>query len=404
MDLEKVKLALYKYQIKSLILTIDKDTKHEVHESCIVNFSIVEDYDKYFFPYFEMTIAVPTATFRAIKKNAGKIKANLNLYKGKFKQMMSTDSLSGASFKKAVTGTFYAYTDDSSPDLTEGEQKMVEKSKDQYGQLSTLKILLYNQSFYNKYQLVVNDVLENVSLAESLTYVLNKAKVTKVLLSPPTNYKLFKQFILTPIPLSQQIERICNTYAIHKKGTVVFFGLDRLYIIDKVPKCTAYSNNEFKITYIVADSNSSTIQNTGGAYSDKDGKFNVLNASQISFKNEQEKTKKLLGSNVVSINNNGKVTKTNKKATKVTRVLVQDEGNSTAKSLKRTMTESKRVLTAQFKDVDMGMLTPNKQFVVTLTSAQHKKYNGKYRLTRVIHSFSKEGTYYQLTTSAEFKG
>lgn len=404
MDFDKVKLSLYKYKVKSFQFIIGKDSKYEIVNNMIINFSIVSDYEKYYFPYFEMTLSVPNATHRLMKKNANNIKANLTLYKGKFKEMLSAGSTSTPSFKKAFSTTFFVFMDDSTPDVTEDEQKLVEKSSNKYGQLSTIKILLYPYSYYNKYDLIVNDNLENVTLVEALTYLCNRVKVTNVLLSPPSNYKTYKQFTLTPIPFVNQVDRICNTYALHKKGTIIFFDFDRFYIIDKTPKCTAYTNNEYKITYIMTDTKSSTTRDEGGACADKTNKFNVLNASDVKFKNDKELTKKTLGSNVVSVNANGKVTKTNKKATKVTRVLVQNEGDSTAKSLKRAMSESKRVLTAQFKDTDIAMFTPNKQFIVTMNGANYKKYNGKYRLSKVVHSFSKEGDYYQMISSAEFKG
>ena len=403
MKLDTTKLGLVKYKFSSFQLVINNKTKHTVPNSLLLGMSIIEDYDNFIFPYFEITVAVPNAIYRQMTKNNRKIKAVFTLQKGKSKEALSVDTTKKITFKNALKGTYYVFMDDTTPDLTEAEQKQIEKSDNQYGQLTTVRLLLYNYSFYKKYDLVVNTVLENVSLAEVLTYLLNTCGITKALLSPPSNYKKKTQFILTPIPLCDQLDRICNEYKIHNKGTLVFFGVDRLYLIERQAKCTGYVTNEYKITYVVTSSNFQGTRQTGGCYTSSSGKYNVVNLADIVFKNTTEYTSKTTGTNAVYVNSDGKITKTNKKTTKRTKVVVQKNSNH-ASYLKQAVKESKRVLTATFKDVDFNMFRPNKQFIVTLDGTGYKKYNGKYRLSKVAHTFTKEGDYYTISTVAELKG
>jgi hypothetical protein len=395
--------------MKSLVLTIgkgDKATKHTVENSLIISMKLIENYESELLPFFTITLAVPNDIYRKMTSTTYKnnVKVKMNLQKGKFVDAVSVDTTDKVSFRDAINTTFHAIISAKEPDLTEKEQKSVEESSNKYGQLSTLTMSLYPQSYYNTYQTVVNANLENVTLTDCIVYILNKAKIKKVLLSPPNNTKKYSQFKILPIQANMMLTRICDKYAYHSKGSIVFFDFDRAYIIDKVPKCTAYTKNEYKITYLVSATSSQATRSTGGAYINSKKKYNVINVVELSTDNSSDVTKKTVGSNIVSVDSEGKVTKTNSKATTVTNVVVQNEGNSTAKAITRTISESKKTISCQMQNADITMLKPNKQFIVSIEGTKYKKYNGKYRLKSVAHTFDKEGDYFAVTSIASLSG
>lgn len=403
MDKTKVKLSLIKYKIKTFQLIVGTK-KINITPEEIIKFTIVNDYENYYFPYFEIELNVSNTVYRTMAKNPTKIKASINLYKVKMKDTYHISDDSTNTNKKCLSGIFRVFLDDSTPDFSETEEKEISKKGDKYGQITTLKLLLYPNLYYGKYDLVVNGVFKNVSLADMVCYILTKTKINKVLLSPPSNYKKYSQFILPPLPTNEQISRLCGTYALHSKGSMVYFDLDRAYIIDKVPRCTAYAKNEYKISYVFFFTEAKGAVSTGGCGSITKSKVNILNATNIAINNNREIVKKSVGKNIVSIDSGGKITKSNGKSSKVTRVVVNDEGNSTVKSIKNNIKESKNMITANFVDVDINMITPNKQFIMSIDGAKYKKYNGKYRLTKAVHSFSKDGDYFQVSTICEFRG
>lgn len=403
MDQTKIKMSLIKYQMRMFQLLIGTK-KVDIAPEEIMYFNIVEDFEKYYFPYFEVEINVSNAVYRLMMKNPTKIKVNLSLYKGKKRDVYHSSDDSSTSFKRALNGTFRVFLDGTSPDLSEDIEKKIDKDGTKYGQLTTVKFALYSNTYYNKYDLVVNGNFLNVSLADMVGYILTKTKMSKVLMSPPSNYKKYKQFILPPLPTHEQLTRICDTYALHSKGSIVYFGLDRAYIIDKVPKCTAYAKNEYKISYILYSSNDKSTPLSGGCGTITKDKVNILNAVSFESDNKREITKKTVGKNIVSVDANGKVTKSNKKSSKVTKVVVQNQGNSTVKSIKRDIAETKKMIHVEFMDIDIGMLTPNKQFILSIDGVSYKKYNGKYRLVKATHTFKKEGNFFQVVSSCDFKG
>lgn len=408
MKLENVKLSLYKYRFKSLVLKYgsgDKAKTHEVPHSLIARISLNEEFEIFYFPFFTIDISVPTNIYRSLVKpaNKNKLKATLTLQKGTIKEAVSIEN-PPSSFKKCFSGTFKVIIGSDNVDTSVKEQKLVEKSDNEYGQLTTISMLLYNNQYFSNYDRVINACLKGPTLAEALTFCLNSAGIGHVLCSPPTNYKTYEQFILTPIPLCEQITRICNNFGIHNKGSLIYFGIDRAYIVDKIPKCTAYENGEFKITYIVTSTESQAAKMTGGAHVDKSKEYFVVNASDISYDNKRSVTEKAVGTNTVSVNSDGGITRTNDDATKVTNVVMTSEGSTTPSAIRRNLSESKKVVTCQFKDVDISMLTVNKQFIVSIEGGQYKKYNGKYRMTSANHVFEKEGDYFRVTTIARFTG
>lgn len=402
MNLEKVKLKLTKYTFGKFQLIIG-DTKHDVPNTQILGFSIIHDYDSYFFPYFEVKLSVPNNIYRKMGKKGTKMKATVELQKGTMKDAISVNTEKKPTFKTIFNQQFHVEFIDGAPDLTEDTQTSAEKSSNKYGQLTTFSILLYPLKYYNKFNVVVNGVLTNVSLLDALTFCLNKAGIDNVLLSPPAITKTYSQFIITPLQLTEQIDRICNTYSIHSKGTLFYFDLTQCYIIDQLPKCTAWKSGENKIVYVIASTSRNSGIISGGAVNDKKGYF-VINASNISSTNNSERVNKISGSNIVTISNSETVTKTTVDKSKVNRVVVQDEGEGTAKALKKSVIESKRVVNASFTDIDISALQPNKQFILTFDDAKFKKFKGKYRLTRASNTFTKEGDYFSVSTSAEFRG
>lgn len=407
MDLNSVKLALYKYKFSSFTLAIGskKPTVHEVEQDLIMKMTIVEDYDTYFFPYIEVSISVPNNIFRLMKKYSTEIKATINLSRKKKVDMLSTDTEANANFKKVFNQSFYVFLNEASPDLTEEEQEKVEKSEEQYGQLSAVSFLIYPYEFYMRYKKIVNAPLANVTLVEALAYTLNKTGIGNVLLSPPDNYKTYDQFIITPIPFIEQVQRICENYAMHKAGTLIFFGIDRMYIVNKTPKCSAYATNEQKLTYVIYDTETEENSQSGGCYINTKDKYTVINASKIEFNDSSELVSKTAGSGIISVDTEGSTSVISGNGTSdVTTVLVQNEGSDASSVAKHAIDESAKILSASMSDIDISAMTPNKQFIINITGTKYKKYNGKYRLTKTTHTFTKEGDLFQVKTNCEFRG
>lgn len=403
MKLNKVKLSLMKYRMKSFRFNVGTGKKrksYSIDGGMILGMSVKYDLDTDFTPFWYITMQIPNKILRKMYAKKDKITATLLLQKGKFKSGMKIDETAKTTFKTALKGTFHVELPNASDfGFSEDELEKLEKSDNAYEQQSTISFSLYTKDFY-KARRVFNFVLTGVTVSEVIAFMCTQSKMSRVLMSQVCATKKMDQFPILPNPMKDELQRIQQDNRIHKQGTLIFFDLDRLYIIDKKPQCTAYARGEYKTTYVVASTASRGASQTGGCYAYSTKKCNVVNAVSISRDDERDIVKSKMGDNQVSTSGL-KVKKANKKTKKTTAVFNE---SLNMREVKRMKKESKRVIRAKFSDIDFSMLTPNKLFIITANSAKYKKYNGKYRLAYMHNVFTKEGSYLQLSTSAEFRG
>ena len=68
MDFTSIKFRPYKYKIESFILTIPGLGDYNVDPKYITKIVIEKNYDRYIYPYFEVTMNVPNNVYRAAQK------------------------------------------------------------------------------------------------------------------------------------------------------------------------------------------------------------------------------------------------------------------------------------------------------------------------------------------------
>lgn len=417
MDLEKINLKLTRYRINNFKLFIPPKykTPYEVESSDISSIILEKNYDsQYIFPYFEVTINLPMKVIRALKKYSNDITVKLDLQYGNFKDTELSENKMPV-FKSYVEDIFKVFISDTSPDINETLNKKIEEDDDtdsdghRLGNTETIILLLYNKNYIENLNKVVNNILVSVSSVEAITYILNEAGIRNVLISPPDTYKKYSQFPLVPITSAEQISRICSKYGIHDKGTLIFFDINRGYIISKVKKCTAYESGEIKKTYLINTSGDN--DDLKGCHKNTTKKFNIINVTSdcISFKDISSITDYFGGDSYVSVDKDGNIKnidkngKEVKSSTSSPKVLIQDKGENDIEKIAASAKESSNIMTLQFNYADLNMLTPNLQFITYFSDSNLKKYNGKYRITKMICQFSREGDFFVPNISAEFR-
>lgn len=417
MNINDVVISMTRYKIERLLLSCTGTTNFQIQTTNISNIILQKEYNDKYFPLFTITLKVPNWLAINMRKSTGNIKVYMEMKAGKFKNS-ALDIEETPSFTNFINDTFYGIIDDATPDLTEETQISIAKENESYnqgqafGDMVELKMLLYKESYLNGSRVISNAILSNCTLLDAAVFVLNKASLSKVLVSPPTNNKRYSQFCITPISAVDQLDRICNQYTMHKSGTVIFFDLDKIYLIDKQPICNAYVPNEYKLVYLSslnkATGNSS--QNYRGCYSNSKEKYHLLavDTDSIQSVSNTDLNDKIFGNNFKIIDTkSGSITSGNGGSSKISgtsQYLISNTGGDTTSIISSALTEEKKVFTIAMSYVNLSMLTPNKQFIVSFDSAALAKYNGKVRITSYTCSFESEGEYFVPNVVAEFKG
>lgn len=420
MKLEDIKMSLTRYRIDDFMLMVPGFDDFPIEQKFISSIILEKDYDDYHFPFFQLEIGIPGYLYRAMKKQPHENRVHLNMKKGQYfeKDLKSPDTTMYLPF---IDARFYVFFEDITPDSRESDLDKIDKDAGTYnkgyiyGDLSEIRILLYEEKAMTASRQIVNKILTSSNLLNAITLVCNKSGLGQVLMSIPQNNKSYSELCITPIPAIDQIERLCNGYGFHKKGSIVFIDFNKFYIIDKAVECTAYEKNEYKTTYIcqfIHSGPESMIAD--GCYSNTKEKYNLLNMHEESFSVEDLSAinAQQFGNsftiidtktgNVTSKNVDNPDTKDGSGAS--TRVLVMNQGDSTGDALSWSLNEATYSITCGFLYGDIDMLAPNKEFIMSLEEPSLQKYNKKYRVKKVSCIFVNEGPVWCPQIVAEFRG
>lgn len=410
MNIENLKFKIARYKFESIRLSVPEFDPFDVPFSQVLDMMIEKDFNEYFFPYFTITICIPSYLYRGMKAHPYENKLTIDLQIGEFPniEISNNDTIV---FTPYIKGEFLCYITDATPELDQEKQDLVSKEAGVYKEgyafsdIASVTLLLYNEKMILGANKVVNYILTSATLTDAIVFTCNQAGIDKLFLSPPQNAKAYKELCITPIPASNQIERLCNEYGLHKKGSVVFFDFDELLIIDKDPKCTVYKKNEYKITYLAYFRlKRQDARYSSGCYKDSKEKYNMINIVPDSITlDDQSKIQK---SNVMQIDAKTGSVKTvtgENSSGSVSRVFVTNNGDDTSEAYKYAVEETKWILHVGMECINLEFLNPNKEFIFTTDDVALAKYNGSYRIVKYICKFEKEGIYWKGKVTGEFR-
>lgn len=403
MDLKNYKLSSVQYVVtKCEISAPNLKEKYNVPIDSISEIIIDNDYEKYYYPYFQINVNVPVMVERALKKTPLEVYIDISIemqyYSDQTGQQLSPDSIN-----KFISGKYIAYMDDQTRSIMDGHVEDIEdESGENYKSLNmnsmtSMRFTLYNDKIIKAMDTTINAVITSGTLVNILAFVLTSVGMSNVLMSPPNNNKSYSQFILPPKDAGDHIEMICHDYGIHSAGTLIYHGLDRTYIIDRQPKCTAFSTNEYQTTYLYYPGGTGNISNTGCGKSGAE-KANVLLIQPTTFKfmDMTVEAEQLLSSNISTVTpwsgggGSGEIA-------------MSIGGDNTTSAVKRQTKAFEKVVDVSFNSIDLSMLTPNKKFTILMDDIRYKPYTGDYMLTRCSATLIRTGGAFSPIINCTFK-
>jgi len=416
MDLQGVKFYNYKYSIDKVTLSGGNlNEPYEVNTKLITGFRIEKDYEDNILPYFEITVTISNAISRILLKNISNIKANIIMKCAKFDStIMDMNSNDTPRYTGFINGVFKVFLDETTPTLSENtikgyeEQQGLSNINDMDNQnMTMLRLVLYREDYYKGIRKVVNAVLRNTNIPTAVAYILNESNMGNILFTQPDNKTVPDELILLPITTLEQLEYLAGQFAMHKNGTLLFFDLDRGYIIDKQAACTAYETNEYTKTYLMSFNSSDASTNfvkTGNTKFDKE-KSNIclISKDSIVSNTKSEFLSETVGSSFIYVDTEtGK--QTNIGSGNISGlVYTKQNSTNTYTALERKIKEAKKIVNVYIENADITFFTPNKEFIIS-TDEYASNINGSYRITKCITSFVKDGDTFVARSLLELRG
>lgn len=405
MDLGKINFSLVRYSVaKCQISSPNLKSFYTVPAAAIGGIVIENGYEEFNFPFFTIDIELPAYVIRAIKKSPFENRLFLSLKAGFYDSVDGDGTMEPSATSTYIDDKFMMILEDQNISLYDSDvENFEEKEGYDYknvnaGSNDIMKFSLYKEDQVEASLKIINDIIVSGNAASIQTYILNKAGIRNVCASPPTINTRYNQFILPPYNALEHLERLAIDYGIHKNGTLIYFGLDRTYIIEKDTKCTAYSTNEFKITYICYSTDKlSSVFNAGCCKSARDKvNYVILQPDGADFGSAIKNNEWSIGSNVNIISSDTKT------------IHYGDRNNGkfyiggNIDAVKRQIDSCNSTPSFAFRNCDLMMFTPNKQFIVSIDDQKYKRYNEILRITKCNAVLVKEGELFTPFVFCEF--
>ena len=429
MDINEVDIKPVKYKITKFNIIIPSYPEpYELDEAHVGNFVIEKDYENFVFPYMEFRVIIPDTVYRDIMDEGSEIYVDLKLeytYLDDFYEIEhdTHQKMVGTVFDER----FYAFIENKSPKLTDatsGEREKVRRDNGDVTQYSydndkPIVMSLYRSEHIFLTDQIVNKVLSGVTLTDTVNFYFKTAGLNKLLMSPADNNQSYKEMLLPPVSVISGLFRLIKTYQLHKKGSILFFDYDRVYLCNKKLGATCWENNEITKVYLLSYPN--TLGDKGilksGFYVNGAKKYAALNVTgnQISVTNDSMQNDVLNGSNITLIDSTtGDVSQTKadidvnshspNKTGKQNQVLVMDSGQSKLEQIKSEIEDSGQAMTLMVNETLISYLVPNKDFILSTDNASYQQLAGHYRITSMGATFTRESSLYTSSFVLTFKG
>ena len=382
-----------RYRINTMRLDVG-GSSYEVDPRMVSEIVIDKPYEEAYFPYFEITFSVPNNTYRAMRENNVEIRCYIDLQKGFDNVTMNDEQKTNSAdlaWETAIEGTFYCYSSDGTPATNKEQVEQVEESEGlnnamDLSNMTTTRIALYNEEYLFNSKQTVNGVLQNVDSTSALAWVCQNSGMQNILLSPATNMDPIEQLVVPPYNSSSAIDYIANNYQMHDCGSLVFFDMNRGYILNKNATTSAWAEGDSRTTHIQSVQNASSSYGSccGCAIQGSDIVVN-MEENSLKFTTPSAVQTQKTGSNMRIVDaETGSFTDVETGATtpsmgQNTKVYTNQTGNVSDTALQTAVKEASKQIEASFTAVDISAFDPNKEIIFDFTDPQYTEYGGSYR-------------------------
>lgn len=402
----------YRYIVSEFNILFTDGSVIKLTHGEILNINIEKDFDTCYFPLLNVKLLLDYDVYYKILENKTTVrfKFKFNKYIAD-KQALNNGNGKNNFLEKLFDTTFGIYIDD---DTSSMDKELYEKTKNAIGQQNTKKtydFYLFKDEDLKSGKYTSNYVLSRCNMTDALVFLFSKAGMKNILMSPLDNNKVYSEVLIPYIPLTQTINFLEQHYGFYKGGAMLFYDFDTTYFISKFGK-RVYRTGEFNSVTMTFFKPGTSASLSPGCYKDKTAKKLIVHVSQDNMMplNESIIQEQTGGTNLAIINASSDDVANvspdvNTRSGKTTKVIVNKFENpylETMSMLKKI--ENDRIIDVNLYDVDLSFLTPNKIFTFSFDEkASQKKYGGTYRLTKLVTSFSKQGTDFSATVQARFK-
>lgn len=330
--------------------------------------------------------------------------------------------------KKGLVRTWFnkkfdAYIEDDAPNLIrESMNEMDSVTKSTLNELKTeentnarsipVTLALFDKSAVNTAYSVGGGIFASGDMETVVTQQLSSSGASSVLMQPMDNKGSFPQIIVPPFTLVGRLNYLNAVYGFYKTGMILFFGLDRTYLISRDSKAKAYVTNELLDIILLVREEKDARRLQDGSRLEPEQRTVYINVTDddLSFTSNSIFNNMLHGSQISEVvtqtNSFRNLTATNRRKGNTHKKYFHNKYNNpyALSEYVSELSRDDRLITVTLRDVNLHWFLPNKRFRLTfLDSQQGKDYNTEVMLMNTQLVFAKHDDHFRLTLLAAFK-
>ena len=274
-----------------------------------------------------------------------------------------------------------------------------------YESQNMIDLYLFDQKFLNASNKTYNDIMTNNTLQTCVGRLLTKTGHDRVLMSRFENDEIYEELLVPANPSYKDLIYLDQYY---KKGAMIYYDIDTLYILNTNGKITAKATDEWAETCFRCTPLDVSTPGNGMILSEGENKYYIsinemdVNPQKFSINNNADmgSEAKIVITDDITINieeaNQSYIGQRNEKIG----YSKKDDNKFTAKIAKARMEESECQLYISGENFNINAFKPNKEFQVIFndTGKQEKYGNYKYRLAYAYHYIRLESENYMTSS------
>ena len=399
-----------KYKVDTLVVLFNDGSSVEIEPGMVTSIYIEKDFDNLYFPIINLSVVIDDELYNRITNENETVKFRLRINK-----LLNDANDNYIKYELLFNELFICF---SNKEVIIKDKKSIQNKKEIEHSVATQNTRANTRSFYLfkedviKCKKTMNLSIKKSTLQDLVLYMYNNANIDRLLMSVPDNLNYVTNLLIPNSNLIESLLYVNELKGFFNRGLLLFFDVDTAYFIDKSSKCTSWRKNEVRITHLHVSDDENFKGKLTGQYIDKDRKsyhiFTNTNSTKIynvGLLNDQ-----LSGNNIVVVNNKtNKIDNINPNTTQIgesnVKYLTTKEDNEfSINEIKYRMEENECVVQTAILSIDIDLLTPNKEFLITFSNSElNKIYGGNYRISKEVFILKKDGENLINTSECIFK-
>ena len=411
------KIYACKYSVPSLIFMIG-DTKVEMNSTNILSIEKIDDYEQNLRSVVKLSLRLDLRQKIWIMKNKRDIRCKFEL------DVIGQDRDASVFIygpKSIWNTTFCLYlNDDDEATDTQGLEDAIQmnegssfnvsdiESDGYYTSENMMDVYLFNSDLYDASMKPYNEIYTEGLMQQFIGRLLTATKHKKVLMSPIENDEVYKELLIPANEAYKCLIYLDQYYGFYKKGSLIYYDIDKLYIINLNGKVTAKEKDEYSETTFLITGRANAQPGNGMILkpSEKINYISIMednvNAQKPSIaKNDKigSSTKVIAVDDIEMSFEEADQSYMNQRNESYA-YIQKDDNKFTSSIIKARMEENEAIIYINAENLDISAFTPNKTFKLVFeeTSKQERYGKYKYRVSFAYHMISVQAQDYMVST------